>query len=151
MGKIVKVRLTEYYPFESSLNAEQRLMEGPKVDRRGKLLFPLEDYLQGTAPYVSLACDFKGGPPGNVKEFHLYGYRVEIPFLSTRYGKQIEFRLVDTGGHFFTHHSKKTGALIEKVVRVSGHEPIDVCRRTKPSKEERFSGKLATLVLIGKA
>jgi hypothetical protein len=150
MGKIIKVRLTEYYPFDKNLTAKQKLMEGAPVDRRGKPLYSLEDYLEGLASYVSLACDFKGDPPGNAKEFRIYGYRVEIPELCNKYGKNIEFRLVDTGGHFFTHEDKKTGKLIKKVVKVSGHEPIDVCRRNKPTKEESFSGLLTTLVLVGK-
>jgi hypothetical protein len=35
-------------------------------------------------------------------------------------GKLIEFRLVDTGGHFFGP---------QKVVKVEGAEPIDLCRQ----------------------
>jgi len=143
-GKTVRVRLTEYYPFAKNLTTRQRKMEGGIKDRKSKPLYSLEDYIDGSAPYVSLACDFKGGAPGNRKEFRVYGYEAWIPELEKKvgYDKPIIFRLVDTGGNFFGANKK---------VRVTGREPIDVCRRAKPSKEHSFSGMLADLILVGPA
>jgi hypothetical protein len=139
---MLKIRLTEYYPFQSGLTDEQKRMEGGIQDRLGKPLYSLEDYVDGNALYVSLACDSRGGPPGNLSEFRIYGYRVRIPWLETRMGLDfIEFRLVDTGGHFTGKHKK---------VRVAGYEPIDVCRREKPEAGDAFSGTLAELQLLGK-
>lgn len=103
--------------------------------------------MEGKAPYVSLACDYLGGPPGNVKEFRTYGYEVWLPDLSmeiTSYvepdvmTRMINFRLVDTGGHFYGK---------SKVVKVAGYEPIDVCRRAKPPQERSFSGMLTEMWL----
>ena len=150
MATIIKVRLTDYYPFQDGLTARQKQVEGPQADRLGKPLHTLEDYLEGTAPFVSLACDSTGGPPARAAEFRKYGYRVWLPEVSASANKytgtplmmpiMIEFRLVDTGGHF--HGSKKQ-------VRVAGYEPIDVCRRSKPSAETSLSGALTELWLIG--
>lgn len=143
MGKIIKVRLTEYYPFQEGLTEKQQRMEGGKTDRRGKPLYPLEDYLEGKAPYVSLACDYKGGLPSNTAEFRIYGYKVELPAVAQRFGRTtIEFRLVDTGQNFYGEKKK---------VRVAGHEPIDVCRKVKPAKEDSISTLLTELVLVGKS
>jgi hypothetical protein len=67
MAKIIKASLTEYYPFEKNLTRREKRMEGGTVDRRGKPLYTLEDYVDGIAPYVSAACDSLGGAPGYVK------------------------------------------------------------------------------------
>ena len=143
MGKIIKVRLTEYYPFQEGLTERQQRMEGGKKDRIGKPLCTLEDYLEGKAPYVSLACDSRGGPPSNTEEFRIYGYKVELAKVARRFGRStIEFRLVDTGKNFYGERKK---------VRVAGHEPIDVCRRVKPTREDSISEMLTELVLIGKS
>lgn len=143
MGKIIKVRLTEYYPFQEGLTERQQRMEGGKNDRRGKPLCTLEDYLEGKAPYVSLACDYRGGPPSNTEEFRIYGYKVEMPKVAERFGRStIEFRLVDTGKNF--HGDRKK-------VRVAGHEPIDVCRRTRVFGKDSVSEMLTELVLIKKS
>ena len=147
MSKIVKVRLTEYYPFHPGLSEKAKKMEGGILDRKGKPLYSLEDYMEGKAPYVSLACDYLGGPPGNVKEFRTYGAVVWLPDLSMEITSYVEpdvmtrmiyFRLVDTGGHFFGD---------SKVVKVAGYEPIDVCRREKPPRERSFSGMLTEMWL----
>lgn len=146
MFTIINVRLTEYCPFQPDMDEAETKMQGGIYDRKKKLLHSLEDYLEGKAPYVSLACDFTGGPPGNVPEFRKYGTRVWLPEISnnittyvdgvTNPPLMIPFRLVDTGGHF---HGEK------KKVRVAGYEPIDVCRRNRPSGDQSFSGKLTTL------
>jgi hypothetical protein len=150
MSKIVKVRLTEFFPFQTGLTRKQRKMEGPVLDRMDKPLYSLEDYLEGKAPYVSLACDSAGGPPGNVAEFRKYGYRVWLPEISASANQytdtpvmlpiMIDFRLVDTGDAF-------TGKT--KLVPVAGYEPIDVCRRAQPPAEKSLSGTLTELWLIG--
>jgi hypothetical protein len=150
VAKIIKVSLTEFFPFESSLTDHEKKVEGGPTDRMGKPLFTLEDYMDGNAPFVSLACDSAGGPPGNVKEFRTYGFKVWLPEICANVNSYIDktvmlpliidFRLVDTGGAF-TGSTKKT--------RAAGHEPIDVCRRARPPKEKSFSGLLTELWLIG--
>jgi hypothetical protein len=148
MGKIVKVRLTEYYPFQAGLSKKQKQIEGGVLDRMGKPLYSLEDYFEGKAPYVSLACDLLGGPPGNVREFRKYGQEAYLPELSMdilsyldpefAMVRMISFRLVDTGGNFYGDN---------KQVKVVGYEPIDVCRRAKPSLKQSFSGMLTEMWL----
>jgi hypothetical protein len=150
MTKIIKVRLTEYFPFQSGLSKKQKKMEGGILDRMDKPLYTLEDYIEGNAPYVSLACDKLGGPPGNVAEFRKYGFKVWIPKISADINSlidtpitlpiMIDFRLVDTGGRFFGD---------KKEIIVAGHEPVDVCRRVKPSEKKSFSGMLTELLLWG--
>jgi hypothetical protein len=144
MGNIVRVRLTEYWPFQKGMSEKQKKMEGGTKDRKGNPLYALEDYLEGDAPYVSLACDFKGGAPGNVKEFREYGYQCWIPALQQKLGRNesIIFRLVDTGRLFYGKGKK---------IKVAGREPIDVCRRSKPAEADSFSGMLADLFLLSPA
>jgi hypothetical protein len=150
VAKIVKVRLTEYFPFQTGLTDREKQREGGPTDRADKPLFTLDDYLEGNAPYVSLACDSAGGAPGFVKEFRTYGFRVWLPEVSAVANKfvdkkvmlpiMIEFRLVDTGDDF-------TGKT--KLVAVAGREPIDVCRRSEPPADKSLSGMLTDLWLIG--
>lgn len=83
-GRSYKARGTGYYPDSSA-------MEGGYVDRKGAKLNTLQDFLSGKAPYVSVAMDSKAFP---------YGTKLRIPELEAKYGKQIEFRVVDTGGAF---------------------------------------------------
>jgi len=78
-------RATGYYPDSSAL-------EGGYKDMRGKPLHTLQDYLAGRAPYVSVAMDNKAG----IK----YGQKLSIPELNQHYGKNIPFRVVDTGSAF---------------------------------------------------
>ena len=150
MAKIIKISLTEYYPFEKNLSAREKRMEGGPVDRRGKPLYTLEDYVDGIAPYVSLACDSLGGAPGNVEEFRIYGFKAWIPKITEGIAAYIdnpktlpmaiEFRLVDTGGAFRGKGKK---------IRAAGYEPIDICRRAKPASKNSFSGLLTEMMLIG--
>lgn len=83
-GETHRARGTGYYPHNSR-------MEGGFLDRRGKPLHTLQDYLAGRAPYVSVAMDKNAFP---------YGTKLRIPELEAKYGRQIEFRVVDTGGAF---------------------------------------------------
>lgn len=85
---------TAYYPCNNAL-------EGGFKDKLGKDLCTLEAFLNGDAPYVSVAMD-KRIP---------YGTKLCIPELNAKYGRNIEFRVVDTGGAF-------TG---------KGHSRIDIC------------------------
>lgn len=150
MAKIIKVSLTEYYPFENNLTRREKRMEGGTFDRRGKPLYTLEDYVDGIAPYVSAACDSLGGAPGYVKEFRIYGFKAWLPKITDNISTYIdspktlpviiEFRLVDTGGAF----RGKT-----KKIRAAGYEPIDICRRAKPAGENSFSGLLTEMMLVG--
>lgn len=77
-------RGTGYYPDSSAL-------EGGFVDRAGKPLHTLQQYLAGSAPYASVAMDSKA---------FSYGTRLRIHELETKYGRSIIFRVVDTGGAF---------------------------------------------------
>ena len=83
-GQKFNARGTGYYPDASPL-------EGGFVDRRDQPLRTLQDFLAGRANYVSVAMDSKAFP---------YGTRLRIPELEAKYGRQIEFRVVDTGGAF---------------------------------------------------
>jgi 3D (Asp-Asp-Asp) domain-containing protein len=58
----------------------------------GAKLNTLQDYLAGKAPYVSVAMDPKAFG---------YGTKLRIAELEKKYGKTIEFRVVDTGGAFY--------------------------------------------------
>lgn len=97
------VQLTEYWP--ASASEQERRMEGGLYDRRGALLYSVQDYDERSAPYVSLAGDDVRWP---------YGQRVQIDALGDRI-----CRVVDTGGNFSSRKNKK--------IRVAGREPIDVC------------------------
>lgn len=77
-------RGTAYYPANTR-------MEGGFLDRRGKRLRTLQQFLAGEAEYVSVAMD--------VNAFR-YGQRLRIRELNEKYGREIVFRVVDTGGAF---------------------------------------------------
>lgn len=100
----VKVHLTHYYPFDVR-TAKERQMEGEAVDRKKNPLHTVEDFLAGVSDHVSLAGDYTIWP---------YGQKMLIPWGE----HTLVGRVVDTGGHF---HGKN------KVFRVVGEEPIDVC------------------------
>jgi 3D (Asp-Asp-Asp) domain-containing protein len=94
-GETFRSKGTGYYPSSSSL-------EGGFVDRKGAKLRTLQQYLNGQATYVSVAMDTNA---------FAYGQKLRIKELEAKYGKQIEFRVVDTGGAF----------------RGKGRAKIDVC------------------------
>jgi 3D (Asp-Asp-Asp) domain-containing protein len=83
-GDTYRARGTGYYPHDSKL-------EGGFQDRSGRPLHTLQDYLAGKAPYVSVAMDKSAFP---------YGTKLRIPELEAKYGRAIDFRVVDTGGAF---------------------------------------------------
>jgi hypothetical protein len=104
-------RGTGYYPDSSAL-------EGGFKDRIGKPLHTLQQFLAGSAPYVSVAMDtaaFK------------YGTRLRIRELDAKYGRSIVFRVVDTGGAF----------------RGKGRTRIDICTaNNKASLDPTINGTL---------
>lgn len=106
----IKVHLTHYYPFQAGLTDAQRKMEGAPVDATGAPLHTVEDFLAGKSDYVSLAGDLQGHK-GTVWP---YGQKILFPWGD----KTLVGRVTDTGGHF---HG------MNKVFRVVGAEPIDVC------------------------
>jgi 3D (Asp-Asp-Asp) domain-containing protein len=88
-------RGTGYYPSSSAL-------EGGFVDRAGKRLHTLQQFLAGDADYVSVAMDSSA---------FAYGTRLRIKELEAEHGRAIVFRVVDTGSAF----------------RGKGRSRIDVC------------------------
>ncbi len=83
-ARVYHARGTGYYPHNS-------LLEGGFNDRMGNPLRTLQQYLAGKATYVSVAMDSNAFP---------YGTKLRIPELEKKYGRRIEFRVVDTGGAF---------------------------------------------------
>lgn len=88
-------KATGYYPNGSAL-------EGGFVDRRGVKLRTLQQFLAGQADYVSVAMDSSA---------FSYGQHLRIKELEAKYGRAIDFRVVDTGGAF----------------RGRGRSRIDIC------------------------
>ena len=78
-------RCTAYYPANTKL-------EGGTTDRMGNPLKTLQQYLTGTADYVSVAADSSLPMP--------FGTNVRIPAIDVYYNKPILFVLCDTGGAF---------------------------------------------------
>ncbi|XP_046381018.1 uncharacterized protein LOC124152217 isoform X1 [Haliotis rufescens] len=95
-GHRYSARGTAYYPANNAL-------EGGFVDMRGARLRTLQQYLAGSASYVSVAMDNHAGIA--------YGTAICIPEMNHRYNKHIVFKVVDTGSAF----SGK------------GHGRIDIC------------------------
>lgn len=113
-GQKFKARGTGYYPDSSAL-------EGGFVDRRDQKLRTLQDFLNGKADYVSVAMDSKAFP---------YGTKLRIPELEAKYGRQIEFRVVDTGGAFVG----------------KGTSRIDICTQNKKASLDATINGPLTLV-----
>jgi peptidoglycan hydrolase-like protein with peptidoglycan-binding domain len=114
-GRRFASRGTGYYPDASPL-------EGGFQDRLGRPLHTLQDYLAGRAPYVSVAMDSRAFP---------YGTKLRIPELEAKYGRPIEFRVVDTGGAF----------------RGRGTTRIDICTANRrASLDATINGPLTLVV-----
>lgn len=110
--KTARATGTGYFPDNSA-------MEGGFVDRKGHKLNTLQDFLAGKADYVSVAMDKNEKIP--------YGAKLRIPELEKKYGRAIEFRVVDTGGAF-------TG---------KGNSRIDICTANqKASTDSTINGPL---------
>ncbi|MEZ4489272.1 MAG: N-acetylmuramoyl-L-alanine amidase [Cyanobacteriota/Melainabacteria group bacterium] len=106
-----RAKSSGYFPYNDS-------MEGGHFDRKGKPLRTLQDYLAGRADYVSVAMDRNVAP---------YGTRIRIPELEAKYGREIDFRLVDTGRAF----------------KNKGTSKIDICVKTRQQTyEDTINGHL---------
>lgn len=106
-----RAKSSGYFPYNDS-------MEGGHFDRLGKPLRTLQDYLAGRADYVSVAMDRHVAP---------YGTRIRIPELEAKYGREIDFRLVDTGRAF----------------KNKGTSKIDICVKTRQQTyEDTINGHL---------
>ena len=111
---------TGYFPDSSA-------MEGGFVDRKGAKLRTLQQFLNGSADYVSVAMDPKAFP---------YGQRLRIAELNKKYGKDIVFKVVDTGGAFMG----------------KGTSRIDICTASsKDSVEPTINGMLHIDAISGNA
>lgn len=86
-GQVNSAKLTGYYPANNA-------MEGGFVDRFGHKLYTLQDFLEGSAPYVSVAAD----KPLSSKNNQPY---IRIPSIEAKYGMKIPFKICDTGSAFF--------------------------------------------------
>lgn len=114
-GQRYASRGTGYYPDAS-------LMEGGFKDRLDRPLRTLQDFLAGRASYVSVAMDSTAFP---------YGTKLRIPELEAKYGRPIEFRVVDTGGAF----------------RGKGTSRIDICTADRrASLDPTVNGPLTLVV-----
>lgn len=118
-GGSVRLRLTGYWPWAAKTEAERKT-EGAPVDRLGRPLHTLEDFLAGKSDHVSLSGDTAAWP---------YGQKLIINVG----GRQIVGRVVDTGSHF-------RGA--GKVYKETGAEPIDVCVFTRATAASWTDGKV---------
>lgn len=114
-SKIFKSKATGYFPDSSAL-------QGGYVDRRSKPLQTLQQYLRGKASYVSVAMDNENGIP--------YGTKLRILELERKYGRVIEFRVVDTGGAFYG----------------KGMSRIDICTESEDHAYDPAVNKKVTLV-----
>lgn len=97
--------LTHYWPFKENMSAKERLMEGGVHDTNSQPLYTVEDFLAGKSDHVSISGDDAIFP---------YGQKVLIPWGN----RTLVGRVTDTGGHFRG---------LNKVYRVEGREPLDVC------------------------
>jgi hypothetical protein len=98
--------LTAYYPHNNK-------MEGGGKDRFGNRLYTLQEFLDGKAPYVSVAMDYKGSMkkyqkkyfciPALEKSFseEIAQWEKTAPDHFSKYGGRIPFKVVDTGSAFF--------------------------------------------------
>ncbi len=116
LGPRYRARGTAYYPHHSRLG-------GGFLDRRGRPLHTLQDYLAGRAPYVSVAMDTRAFP---------YGTKLRIPELEARHGRPIELRVVDTHGAF----------------RWRGTSRIDICVKTYRDTLDRTINGPLTLIPV---
>jgi len=98
-------------------------MEGGTKDTHGNPLLTLQDFLKGNAEYVSCAMD-------KAVEKKIHGRKFSITELDKKYGKAIEFRVVDTGGAF----------------KDKGYTRIDICTASSSDTLEPTINGWLTLV-----
>lgn len=110
---------TGYYPANNA-------MEGGFVDKQGRPLCTLQDFLEGKSDYVSIALDKNLYKNGSIE----YGDTFRIPELEAKYGRQIVFKAVDTGGAFTN----------------KGFGRVDICTRSEAhSLEPTLNGRLSLI------
>lgn len=120
-----QTHLTGYFPPPEGgyKTRKEALMEGGPLDMRGALLYTLQDYLDGKAPYVSVAMD---------KGIFNYGQLLRIPSIEKFFNrKTIPFRVVDTGGAF-------TG---------KGTSKLDVCVRGRQAQFDGYLNQSAEVIV----
>lgn len=109
-------RGTGYYPANNA-------MEGGFNDRRGARLRTLQQFLNGSADYVSVAMDSNAFG---------YGQKLRIKELEQKYGRQIEFRVVDTGGAF----------------QGRGRSRIDICTASSSASVDPTINGMLTIAIV---
>lgn len=82
---------SSYFAMTTLYTTENTAMEGGPLDRCGKRLGSLEQYIAGQVSFVSVAMDKNAFP---------YGTILIIPEIDKKLGKKILFKVVDTGGAF---------------------------------------------------
>ncbi|OIO07985.1 MAG: hypothetical protein AUJ52_09085 [Elusimicrobia bacterium CG1_02_63_36] len=119
--KAHRAKGSAYFKYGQNTAAKRR-MEGGQKDRFGRPLQTLQCYLRGECAYVSVAMDKRLKLPSSTK--------LRIPELEKKYGRKIEFRVVDTGGAF-------TG---------KGYGRVDICVDTeKQSYASALNGSMTLL------
>ena len=113
---LFRSRGTGYYPANNA-------MEGGFNDRRGVRLRTLQQFLNGSADYVSVAMD------SNAFD---YGQKLRIKELEEKYGRQIEFRVVDTGGAF----------------RGRGRSRMDICTASSSASSDPTINGMLTVAVV---
>lgn len=82
---------SSYFAMTTLYTTENSAMEGGPLDRCGKKLGSLEQYMAGQVSFVSVAMDKNAFP---------YGTILIIPEIDQKLRKKILFKVVDTGGAF---------------------------------------------------
>lgn len=92
-------RLTSYYPGEGG-------REGGWQDMKGNQLYTMQQYLDGNAPYVSVAIPQQMYNDGTYQ----YGDIVRINGMTDKSGEPIKFAIVDTGPALNNYYANSSGA-----------------------------------------
>lgn len=115
-GETFQAKATGYFPDNSAI-------EGGFVDRKGARLRTLQGYLSGADEYVSLAMDTNAFP---------YGQKLRIQEFEAKYRRDVEFRVVDTGGAF----------------RGRGRSRVDVCVADRQASLDATVNGMLTITVI---
>lgn len=92
LTKAYQALATGYYPTRADTHTPaEHALEGGDQDRHGYPLCTLQQFLDGRAPYVSVAMD---------RAAFKYGTALRIPELERKYRRRITFLVCDTGGAF---------------------------------------------------
>ncbi|CAH2002005.1 unnamed protein product [Acanthoscelides obtectus] len=113
------VTLTAYYP---DYNEEQKA--AGYLDKKGKLLNTLQDYIDNRADYVTLSMDESLGIP--------YGTKVCIPELNDHFGHRIVLEVRDSSFD----------------LSGSGYSRADICVRSEIDSYDAIVNRVVTLVFV---